>query len=323
MTSIGLLSNQSTTTSWGGRSYAMRTNSLGFRDEEPRQIDRSAHGSRTLLIGDSMLEGLGVEYPSSAAGLLAARGRARGVEVLNAATVSYSPKLYDLKVRWLVEQQELAFQRLVVFIDISDVQDEIHYEAFVPTDSSGWLATATAWWKRHSLSRHFVDRFVLGNTGIDNRFNRNADVHVWLASVDAYRDPAANSEAGRWEWTYDDRVYAQWGARGLALAEASMLRLIDFCRERGIEVIIAVYPSPFQIFTNDLESRQVAAWQTFCEREKVGFVNLFPAFIDATLGGPDAVYDRFFIPDDVHWNEAGNARVADQMEAAVLGPGRP
>ena len=71
--------------------------------------------------------------------------------------------------------------------------------------------------------------------------------------------------------------------------------------------------------------RTTTTWggrRSFCEREKVGFVNLFPAFIDAALGGPDAVYDRYFIRDDVHWNEAGNARVAGQMEAVVLGPGR-
>ncbi len=318
-----LLPNQSATPLWGGRRYTMHTNSIGFRDEEATQIDPQSPVQRTLLIGDSMVEGLGMEYSNTVAGLLAARGRARGVEVLNAASVSYSPKLYDLKTRWLVEHEKLAFQRLIVFLDISDIQDETNYEAFVPRERIGWLAAGAAWWRRHALSWQIVERFALGRSGIDNRFKRDADIHVWMDSVDAYRNATSNPEAGRWEWTYDDAVYAAWGARGLALAEANMSRLAAFCREHGIEMTLVVYPSPFQIFANDLDSRQVKAWKVFSERERVGFVNLFPAFIDARVAGPDLVYQRYFIPDDVHWNEAGNALVADWIDAAAIGPRQP
>lgn len=315
----GLRPNASVETSWGGRPYAMRTNSLGFRDDAPVAIAATPRGRRVVLLGDSMIEGLGVGYADTVAGILAARGRRRDVEVLNAAVVSYSPKLYDLKTRWLVEHEGMGFDALVVFVDISDVQDEVRYEAFVPQQQTSAIARAGSWWRRHSLASQLTDRFFAAGKPIDNTFRRDAEIDVWLATLPT-SGTASNSDAGRWEWTYDDALFDAWGRKGLELAAMHMAELSAFCREHAIALTIAVYPGPFQIFANEREGRQNRFWREFCEREKIGFVDLFPAFIDsATYPGPDAVYQRFFISDDVHWNEEGHALVADRMEAAVLG----
>ena len=83
-------------TAWGPRRYRIITNSLGFRDGTVRDIPLSSGQKRILLIGDSYIEGMGVSYEDSAAGILAESLKAASVEVLNAASVSYSPKLYFL-----------------------------------------------------------------------------------------------------------------------------------------------------------------------------------------------------------------------------------
>lgn len=318
----GLRPDASAETSWGGRPYAMRTNSLGFRDDAAVAIDPTPHGRRVVLLGDSMIEGLGVAYADTVAGILAARGRPHDVEVLNAGVVSYSPKLYDLKTRWLVEREGLRFDALVVFVDISDVQDEVRYEAFVPQPEAGAMARVRSWWRRHSLVAQLADRFFAAERPIDNRFRRDAQIDVWLATLPT-SGATSNSDAGRWEWTYDDALFDAWGRKGLELAATHMAELAAFCREHQIALTIAVYPGPFQIFANEREGRQNRFWREFCAREQIGFIDLFPAFIDpATYPGPDVVYERFFIPDDVHWNEAGHALVADRIEAAVLGSAR-
>ena len=74
----------------------MVTNSLAMRDSENRQISLESQSKRVLLIGDSMIEGLGVDYDDSVAGNLQKIWQATGVEVLNAGVVSYSPHLYSL-----------------------------------------------------------------------------------------------------------------------------------------------------------------------------------------------------------------------------------
>jgi lysophospholipase L1-like esterase len=302
---------------WGGRRYEMRTDSLGFRSAGNDEIARRPAGRRVVLIGDSMIEGLGVAWGDTAAGLLAARGRAHGVEVLNAAVVSYSPKLYELRTRWLVEHDGLALDRLVVFVDVSDVQDEIHYESFVPRDDA--VAALRTWWSARSLAAQLALRFAAERGPIDNRFRRDAEIDVWMRTVDAYRNPTGDPDAGRWEWTYDEAAFRAWGERGLALAGTHMAALAELCRERGIELAVVVYPSPYQLFANEREGRQVEFWRRFCERERAAFVDLFPAFVDPLRSAPASVYERDFIPDDVHWNEAGHALVADRVEDAVLG----
>lgn len=314
----GLLPNRRAETSWGGRPYAMRTDSLGFRDADEARIEPRAAGRRTVLIGDSMVEGLGVAWERTAAGLLAARGRSRGVEVLNAAVLSYSPRLYELRTRWLVEREGLELQRLVVFLDVSDVHDEILYESFVPRETAP-LRDA---WAARSLLARLVRRYDPARARIDNRFRRDAEVDVWMRSVDAYRAADGNPDAGRWEWTYDEAAFRAWGERGLGLAEKHMAALAAFCRERAIELAVVVFPSPYQILANERAGRQVEFWERFCARERTTFVNLFPAFVDPGRRDPLATYDRYFLPDDVHWNESGHAFVADLVETAVLGPPR-
>ena len=77
----------------------MFTNSLGFRDRTVREIPLASKQKRILLIGDSFIEGMGVPYENSVAGILGESLKADATEVLNAAAVSYSPKLYFLKTR--------------------------------------------------------------------------------------------------------------------------------------------------------------------------------------------------------------------------------
>lgn len=316
----GLQPRRSAETRWGGRPYAMHINSLGFRDSTDADVAPRAERERVVLIGDSMLEGLGVSYEDTVAGILRVRGASRGIEVLNAAVVSYSPKLYELRTRWLVEREGVEMQRLVVFLDISDIHDEILYEDFVPLESSSWRDTWPAWWRAHSLVWRLVGRFGGDPARIDNRFRREADLHVWLNGIDAYRNATGNPDVGRWEWTYDEAAFRAWGERGLGLAESHMAALAAFSREHAIDLVLVVYPTPYQILAKEVESRQVAFWQRFAEREKITFVNLFPAFIDPLQGSPVSVYEHYFIQDDVHWNEAGHAFVAQRVEEAVFAP---
>ena len=317
----GLRPDRLAMTSWGGRAYTLRTDSHGFRGAA-HDAPLRANGPRIVLIGDSMIEGVGVAFERTAAGLLAERGRARGIEVLNAAVVSYSPKLYELRTRWLVEREGLALSRLVVFLDVSDVHDETLYESFVPRAEPDWRDA----WRGRSLVIQLAQRLDPARARIENRFRRDAEIDRWLSTVDAYRSERGDLEKGRWEWTYDETAWRAFGERGLALAEKHMAALAAFCREHSIELVVVVYPSPYQIFANERESRHTAFWRRFCEHERVAFVDLFPAFVDAERRAPLDTYDRYFIPDDVHWNEIGHAFVADLVESAVLGspePGAP
>ncbi len=97
------LPNQNVETTWGTRRYRIFTNSLGFRDGTVRDVSLASKQKRILLMGDSYIEGMGMPYQDSVAGILGESLKADGIEVLNAAALSYSPKLYFLKTRYLIE----------------------------------------------------------------------------------------------------------------------------------------------------------------------------------------------------------------------------
>ncbi len=117
----------------------------------PERSTRSRRVRRVVLLGDSMIEGLGLDFPDTAAGILAARGRSRGIEVLNAAAVSYSPRLYDLKTRWLVEHEKLSFHDWSCSSTSPTSRTRCSTNPSFRTGSAAGARRAPSWWRRHSL----------------------------------------------------------------------------------------------------------------------------------------------------------------------------
>ena len=226
--------------------------------------------------------------------------------------------IYRLKTQYLLEVVGLRFSELVVFIDISDIQDEVTYQSFkphLPTALDRLTANTRTFLLRHSFSAYAVSSILRSRRGgVSNAIEVKdlADNSIYFRDLDAYQVEGGQAavERGRWEWTIAPPLMEEWGHRGLELAKADMQGLVDLCRARGIPVTIVVYPSPVQILMEDLESLQVTFWRQFAADAAVKFVNLFPSFIGKDVGRPRGVYRKYFIEGDMHWNAAGHAFVA-------------
>lgn len=308
----GFLANVESETRWGDRRYRIATNSLGLRDVATRSVAMEPKDHRVVVIGDSFSEGLGVEYEASFCGLLA-EDLGGGVELLNAAAVSYSPKLYYLKIEYLLEQG-LEMDELLVMIDVSDIQDETFYESFEPRKTFSLRSKLDGLLFRRSFIYHHMSTWFDPGRRISNRFEmeNTADFDVWLHSEHL---PEQFDQDERFDWTIDGSALDDWAQHGLELATDNMNRLVELCQEEGIDVRVAVYPSPYQIFNTDLDSIHVRHWRRFCQRRGLAFIDLFPVFINESFRGPEEVYDRFFIEQDVHWNEDGHRLVADALNS--------
>jgi hypothetical protein len=291
----GLLPDMDEQVPWGAIVHRRATNSLGMRDAAPRDVALQGTKRRIVFIGDSFTEGVGVNYENTFVGRVAAALAPRGIEVFNAAVQSYSPKLYYLKVKYLIETAGLKFDELEVFVDVSDVQDEVMYEPFAP--DGPWsrdyvLRRSSDWISKHSL---------LGRTVHGMAANR------WAQSVT--RSFGSDGLQKRALWTIDDSVWKSYGARGMKLAQENMTKLAEYTRARGIKLRLSVYPWPEQIEAQDLDSKQVTLWRDFAARQGVAFTNFFPDFVK-----PDAaaMIKTYFIQQDAHWNEAGHALIAQR-----------
>jgi hypothetical protein len=291
---------------WGGASYTVRTNSLGFKDGEVREIPLKKNGPRLLISGDSFTEGVGVEFKDTFAGHIAAHFQPQGVDVLNAAVSSYSPIIHLLKSRYFLEVLGLQIDHMVVFIDLSDMEDEaLGYKldpdmklAVVNEENIGAAQVAS---EAPSLKAFL---------------NRNTVFVAQLRVLAAYLRGALRRgekafDQRRAMWTMDDALYQEFGKRGQQLAAEHMLQLKALLDEHGAGLTVVVYPWPDQIVHHDLESRHVTFWRDWCKRHAVEFINLFPGFLDGE--DANAVVEKYFIHGDVHWNEEGHRLVAGRF----------
>jgi hypothetical protein len=308
------LPNQSVETAWGTRKYHFFTNSLGFRDETARDVPLTSKQKRILLIGDSFIEGMGVPYESSVAGILGESLKAGATEVLNASAVSYSPKLYFLKTRYLIEQRHLAFDELYVFIDISDPHDEIIYKYWEPEGESAFASALNKFFQRHSfLYSYFAARRRLNREKvISNLFpaESSADARFWAQDLKEYLR-RADPEKDRFLWPNKPSALDEWGREGLALCAQYMTEIQKLCAQHRIRLTIVIYPSPYQLTSSNVTGIPVTFWRAFAEEHRIDFLNLFPVFIGSEP--PEIVYPKYFIKGDVHWNEAGNRHVAEAV----------
>lgn len=311
------LPDQNVETAWGPRKYRVLTDSLGFRDGTVRDVPLASRQKRILLMGDSFIEGMGVPYEDSVAGILGESLKPDATEVLNAAVLSYSPKLYFLKTRHLIEQRHLVFDEIYVFFDISDPHDEIIYKYWEPGSESSFvsgLRSLKRFFQRHSFLYCYCGAILRSNRekAINNAFpaEGSADARFWIQDLKEYLR-RADPEKDRFLWPNKQSAWNEWGQEGLSLCERYMAELQKLCAQHGIRMTIVVYPSPYQLTADNLEGIPVTFWRKFAEERRVGFLNLFPAFIGTEP--PQTVYAKYFIKGDIHWNEAGNRHVAEAV----------
>ena len=114
--------NIKTKSFWGNIEYVTCTNAYGFRDscDKKKSEDNSF---QIIFIGDSFTEGLGVEYDKSFVGLY---DKSSKYSVLNMAVSSYSPIIYLKKIKYFLDKG-LKIDSVIVFLDISDIDDEANY----------------------------------------------------------------------------------------------------------------------------------------------------------------------------------------------------
>lgn len=278
------------------------TNSLSMRDASTRDVPLRSDKFRVLFMGDSMTEGLGVRYEEAFAGKIGDVLAERNVEVLNGGLISYAGSIYYRKTKHYIQDLGLQANAVVVFIDISDIEDEALCYRMDEDEIVRSLCPRTISFARKAKA------FLKANSVYYRLYRTIKDALSERARQKRLGPIGAVTNLTRGRWTLDDALYEQIGAPGLEKNKLYLDKLQAFLKERGIPLTVAVYPWPDQILARDLESRQVTFWRAWAKEQGAGFVNLFPVFINDK--DPVATITDYFIPYDVHFNAAGHALVA-------------
>lgn len=294
---------------WGRHLYPVHTNALGFKDAKVRQVPLRAEGWRILFMGDSFTEGSGVEYPQTFVGRIGEALKSEGVDVLNGAVASYAPSIYHRKIQHLLEDKKLHFDEVVVFLDISDIDDDLR---FYRVDEEGRV-----------VDRDEVKEVKMstGRTDLSYRLKQNS---LLLTLADVIKDrivgqgwksaPRSKVEkymyiSPRVTWTFDAADYEAVGRPGLDAAAEGMDRLHALLKARGIKLSVVVYPWPAQILEHDHPNHHTLYWKRWCEAREVPYLDLFGLFVNEQ--DPMDVLEAAFIEWDAHFNPRGHEMVAE------------
>jgi len=312
----GLKPNYTGQAYWGSGKNQICTNQYGFKDTcvgpklSSKEIDLA-------FIGDSFTEAVGIDYEKSFVGLI--HNDLAGKKIANLAVASYSPSIYLAKMEKLI-RDGFKFRDVVVFIDISDIQDEAGYvtneDGSVSDRDSGKDYSKFSMWIRE-LGR---ENFKLTNAAYrilkEWRKRQKKDVLPQIYERSYTRS----------SWTYaPDEVSYEYGKEvkgpndAIQQAIDAMRRLASLLKKQGTRMMVAVYPWPGQLLHDTRDSMQVKIWASFAEEEGLVFYNFFDVFFDhKEKYGVEQTIDSFFIDGDVHFNELGNQVIANQFMNAYL-----
>ncbi len=309
---------------WGGRiQKRMITNSIGFFDKENRKVFKTnKNQKRILLIGDSFIEGSGLPYEKTFAGLLASHLGSK-YEILNSALGSYSPSIYFKKTEFYINKG-YEFDQALVFLDVSDIFDEL----FIKFDNNGNILTHEETKKQNVLKKNFYKfgRYLRDNFTIFRLLNLLSDQTEIIKKYiklkfkasknlnknffDTNRDDVMYyrmTHIDRGLWTFNNKKFEEV-KEGLSQSNEYLTKLFDLLKEKNISASLIIYPWPSQILYGD-EFHQ-KHWLNFSNEKKINFVNLFDKFQSKQTR--KFIFENF-IYGDVHWNEKGTKLIFDEI----------
>ena len=285
---------------WGGQTYRFNSDAFGARIGPCAADDPASERDRTVfIVGDSFVEGLGLPFEQTFAGLLACAYRAHGMVARNFGTMSYSPSIHWRRLEDAVRRLGFPPREIVLFLDISDIHNEAR--DYVEIDGRIYSELPT-------LARRTKDFFKRNFTSVAVAFELNQRYLV----VHARPITVLGNDVSR--WTVSEKLMKEWADRGLARAALNLEKLAAQCRAWNCRMTLVVYPWPDQIAADDRDSIQVRYWRDWSARNDVRFVDAFEPFFGAfaheTIG-------RYYIKGDVHFNEAGSRLIFDTVWKAI------
>ena len=317
-----LLENYDGYGKWGKEKYRVCTDALGMKTSCNRSDGINKHYD-IAFIGDSFTEAIGMPYEKSFVGMYAQHNR--DSRIANLGVASYSPWIYLKKTEWFLKQG-IYFDHMVVFVDISDIQDE----ATVYRELNNGPITHIA--GIHKTSGFKKPRINALKNFVRKHFYLFTTAYKGLKKLIRPSPPEATKQKGvfdlqRSRWTYDSQSegYGELGVQGgIDKAVDYMGRLHDLLDRHGIRLSVGVYPWPAQL--KELENSpavnlQSRIWQEFCLGKCEYFIDLFTKFAEMVANkGAESIYHDYYIAGDVHFNEKGNALIFAALRETLDSP---
>jgi hypothetical protein len=302
----------------GKISYKLCTDNFGFKSSCNNIINEKVFD--IVFIGDSFTEGIGLEYEDTFVGMFS--NNYPELRVANMGVSSYSPSIYRSKIEYYLEKEEITFNHVFVFIDISDIQDEaINYERLINKRVvSRDRDTAYKNGNMPIIKMQNQNKLLTVNNFLQKNFPLTREFLSILYYLSSKKDRGLEYGLinNRAEWTYNPQseYYGDKGVQfGIDTSIHQMGELYKLLKEKNINLSVGIYPWPNQLKYDLVNNLQAKIWSDFCKNKCSYFFNTMPAFFKYLKSNGDVkTYQDLYIYGDMHFNKNGNKVIFEEIK---------
>ena len=318
-----------------GHEYIVKTNNLGFRDYEVRDLNKNSY--YTIVIGDSFVEGVTLEYKDTLVAQLNKKIQNNNInnyEFLNAGVASYSPYIYQRKVISIIKENPwLKTDRVILLLDKSDVPDELNYfnpiqrPEYFPVEKEDYnfkynedffkdLKRGDLWrfLSKQTTSGSFLkivgdildlerrnlrDRYKLSRKLGKSFFKISSKQVNALRSINTRKHIANYFQGNLWETK---------GKKSIDFSIENITKLKNYLNKKKIELLVVLFPWPFEI-ANEIPRENYTNYITQeLTKNEINYVSTYKYFLKGDI------YSNItenYIYNDMHFNRQGNKILSD------------
>ena len=221
----------------------------------------------------------------------------------NMAVASYSPIIYKKKIKFFLEKKIINPMEVIVFLDISDMEDEFYYYNCKNNRSVCSKYDDITPNNDKKIIREKIYFPIFKKTKRIIRLTKRK----FFPKIHTYE-----KDFNRSSWTYlknNNKVDI-----GIAKAIQNMTELHLYLESKNIPMSLVVYPWPGQILYDKQDSLQVSIWREFCATRCKKYIDLFPLFFEEIdILSKKEIVNKYYLKNDIHFNKTGNKKIFDKL----------
>ena len=311
--------------------YTIFTNDLGFRDESTQPLDREKEYS--ILIGDSFIEGVGLDYKDTIVGILNENLENNKFKFLNAGVASYSSYIYLRKIKDIIKNNsDLKIRKVIVFLDKSDVSDDERYlnrpslfkdtkGKFINKRKEDFLVDL----KKMSFWRFYTKQTIsgkvikLGTDQIEN-FLSNIKKRSFISKklnksffevtdLEIRAIKSINNKPHIKNW-YLGSTWEERTKNNIKFSVENLNELKNFLEKKNIELLVVLYPWSFEIDNEEIRNKYLEFIIPLLNKNKINSLSVYEEFL---VGNIYESIGKNYLYNDIHFNRNGNQVIVNEL----------
>ena len=311
--------------------YQIFTNDLGFRDDSTQPLDRDKEYS--ILIGDSFIEGVGLDYKDTIVGILNKNLANNKFKFLNAGVASYSSYIYLRKIENIIKNNsDLKVKKVIVFLDKSDVSDDERYlnkptffkntkGKFINQRKEDFLGDLKelSFWRFYTKQTISGKIIKLGTDQIEN-FLSNIKKRSFISKklnksffevteLEIKAIKSINNKPHIKNW-YLGSTWEERTKKNIKFSVENLNKLKDFLEKKNIDLLVVLYPWSFEIDNEEIRKKYLEFIIPLFNENKINSLSVYEGFLKGNI------YESIgknYLYNDIHFNKNGNQVIVNEL----------